>query len=81
MRVEPIPSSLVKEFWDIVWSIITKPVQSLGGLGYFIVVLSVVTILLLVYKLPALRRFVVAFLVSTWIAIAVSIMLIAVGGG
>ncbi|MEM4847682.1 MAG: hypothetical protein QW794_08005 [Thermosphaera sp.] len=81
MRIEPIPSSLVKEFWDILWSIITKPVEKLGGLGYFVVVLIAITILLLVYRFPVLRRFVVAFLVSTWIAVAVSIMLIAVGGG
>ncbi|MEM0214301.1 MAG: hypothetical protein QW348_08660 [Ignisphaera sp.] len=80
MRVEPIPSSLVKEFWDTLWSIITKPVSDLGGLGYFIVVLSVVTILLLVYRLPALRRFVVAIVVAMWIAVAVSIVLIIIGG-
>ncbi|MEM1645828.1 MAG: hypothetical protein QXL96_08190 [Ignisphaera sp.] len=49
-------------------------------MGYFIVVLSVVTILLLVYRLPALRRFVVAIVVAMWIAVAVSIVLIIIGG-
>ncbi|MEM4452171.1 MAG: hypothetical protein QW182_03065 [Thermosphaera sp.] len=80
MRVEPIPSSLVKEFWDIVWSIITKPVEKLGGLGYFVVVLIAITIVLLVYRFPVLRRFVVAIVVAMWIAIAVSVALIIIGG-
>lgn len=78
--MEPIPSSLVKEFWDIVWSIITKPVEKLGGLGYFVVVLIAITIVLLVYRFPVLRRFVVAIVVAMWIAVAVSIVLIIIGG-
>lgn len=75
--MELIPGSLVRVFWDTLWSLI--PVQSLGGLGCFVVVLAVSTLMVVMYRL-GLRRFVVAFLVSTWIAIAVSVLIIVLGG-
>ncbi|MEM2863527.1 MAG: hypothetical protein QXW20_08470 [Ignisphaera sp.] len=42
-------------------------------------VLAVSTLMVVMYRL-GLRRFVVAFLVSTWIAIAVSVLIIVLGG-
>ncbi|MEM0038658.1 MAG: hypothetical protein QW705_01730 [Zestosphaera sp.] len=82
MRVELVPGEYVRWFWDLAWDLMVRYVSFLGGLGYVMVVLAAATVLVLVYRtLPGLRRVVVAVLAAAWIAAAVSLILLLIGGG
>ncbi|MEM3949127.1 MAG: hypothetical protein QXM76_05985 [Zestosphaera sp.] len=77
-----VPGEYVRWFWDLAWDLMVRYVSFLGGLGYVMVVLAAATVLVLVYRtLPGLRRAVVAVLAAAWIAAAVSLILLLIGGG
>ncbi|MEM0015270.1 MAG: hypothetical protein QXX81_05350 [Zestosphaera sp.] len=77
-----VPGEYVRWFWDLAWDLMVRYVSFLGGLGYVMVVLAAATVLVLVYRtLPGLRRVVVAVLAAAWIAAAVSLILLLIGGG
>lgn len=66
----------------MVWDAMVRYVSFLGGLGCFMVVLAAATVVVLVCRVfPGFRRAVTAVLIAVWSAVAVSLVLLFVGGG